>query len=295
MATLKLPGLSVQEITSLYNKLNEYNQGRASYKEAGAYLVVLPRVEKLHYTLWLYSLLSQRQPLLYICDLSTDIHDSLRMASSMFYYSRLSLYLVAYNEKRMQSNGDDLIAFGKYRGHFLHEILKIDPAYLGWIAYKYTPQIPKQERFVKIAQAYYSVYLDFMLHISKEKKSSGHYLGEIGERLTNLKLKINHIKLEDDPYKTRIYNGKEEFYVKQVLTLSDENGNRVRLSIPSRTPSGVSGTLSGIEHAYQIGEILYVASAKITRKYESRGRKYTCLGHVKLHIPPHPHEQSSFF
>ena len=49
------------------------------------------------------------------------------MASTMFYYSKRCLILVDYNEKRMQSNGDDLIFFGKYRGHFLHEILKIDP------------------------------------------------------------------------------------------------------------------------------------------------------------------------
>ena len=31
------------------------NQGRASYKEVGAYLVVLPRPEHLQYTLWIYS------------------------------------------------------------------------------------------------------------------------------------------------------------------------------------------------------------------------------------------------
>ena len=49
---------------------------------------------------------------------------SLRVASTLFYYSKRCLILMDYNEKRMQSNGDDLIFFGKYRGHFLHEILE---------------------------------------------------------------------------------------------------------------------------------------------------------------------------
>ena len=43
MANPKLPGISESEQALLYAKLNEYNRGRASFKEAGVYLVVLPR------------------------------------------------------------------------------------------------------------------------------------------------------------------------------------------------------------------------------------------------------------
>lgn len=42
MANPKLPGISESEQALLYAKLNEYNRGRASFKEAGVYLVVLP-------------------------------------------------------------------------------------------------------------------------------------------------------------------------------------------------------------------------------------------------------------
>ena len=59
------------------------------------------------------------------------------------------LSLVEYNAKRMQNKGDDIISFGKYHGHYLHEILRIDPGYLTWIAFKFTPRIPKQERFAQ--------------------------------------------------------------------------------------------------------------------------------------------------
>ena len=61
MANPIIPGIPQTEQDLLYSKLNAYNQGRASYKEVGAYLVVLPRPEHLQYTLWIYSPLPGRQ------------------------------------------------------------------------------------------------------------------------------------------------------------------------------------------------------------------------------------------
>ena len=50
MANPIIPGIPETEQDLLYSKLNAYNQGRASYKEVGAYLVVLPRPEHPQYT-----------------------------------------------------------------------------------------------------------------------------------------------------------------------------------------------------------------------------------------------------
>ena len=135
MANPIIPGIPEAEQGLLYQKLNEYNRGRTSYKDAGAYLVVLPHPGYPRYSLWVYSPLPERQSIFYIQDLSTNIHESLRVASSLCYYSPRCMLLVEYNAKRMQSKGDDIIAFGKYRGHFLHEIFRIDPSYVSWIAY----------------------------------------------------------------------------------------------------------------------------------------------------------------
>ena len=99
MANPRLPGISENEQALLYAKLNEYNRGRASFKEEGVYLVVLPRPGKPNYSLWLYSPLPEKQSILYIHDLSPDINESLRVASTMFYYSKRCLILVDYNEK----------------------------------------------------------------------------------------------------------------------------------------------------------------------------------------------------
>ena len=204
MANPILPGISEAEQELLYKKLNEYNQGRTSYKEAGAYLVVLPRPESPRYSLWVYSPLPERQSIFYVQDLSTDIHESLRAASSLCYYSPRCILLVEYNAKRMQSKGDDIISFGKYHGHFLHEIFRIDPAYVSWIAYKFTPRIPKQERFVQIAQVYHSVHLDIQKRQAHQKYSTSRFLGKEGDKVKELTLKVLRVRLEDDPYKTTV-------------------------------------------------------------------------------------------
>ena len=41
MANPIIPGIPEAEQELLYQKLNEYNRGRTSYKDAGAYLVAL--------------------------------------------------------------------------------------------------------------------------------------------------------------------------------------------------------------------------------------------------------------
>ena len=221
MANPKLPGIPEAEQALLYAKLNEYNRGRMSYKEAGAYFVVLPRPGHPTYSVWIYSPTLEKNRLLFIHELSADINESLRMASTLFFFSRRCLLIVEYNEKRMQSNGDDIISFGRYRGHYLHEILKVDPAYLSWIAYKYTPKIPKQERFVAIAQVYHSVHLDIMQRKARQKREAGRFLGNEGEKLEGLNLKVVRVRLEDDPYKTRVMGTSVQFFVRQIVTLTD--------------------------------------------------------------------------
>ena len=64
------------------------------------------------------------------------------------------------------------------------------------------------------------------------------------------------------------------------LALSDSRDFLILLE--SKNPSAVSCTLSGIEHEYRLGEIIYIESAKVSRRYESYGSKYTRLSHVKF-------------
>ena len=83
MANPLIPGISATEQDLLYKKLSIYNQKKASFKEAGAYLVVLPRTDYPRYSLWVYSPLPERQSIFYIFDLNEDVHEALRIASSL--------------------------------------------------------------------------------------------------------------------------------------------------------------------------------------------------------------------
>lgn len=283
MANPQIPGLSGTEQARLYEKLKQYNQGRASYKEAGAYLVVLPRAGRQAYTLWVYSPLPERQAIFFLCDLSPDVQEALRTASTLCFYSVRRLLLVEYNAKRMQGKGDGLVPFGKYRGHYLHEVLHIDPAYLAWIAFKFQPRIPKQERFVQIAKIYHSVYLDVQRRkLWQKKPPAGRFLAAEGERVAGLRLTVLAVRVEDNPYKTKVRDGVPFFYVRQVLVLCDAAGNRVVVHVNARTASRHSGQLPALERAYQAGEEVTVESARVIRTYTSGNVCYTRLAYVRF-------------
>lgn len=281
MASPILPGLTGAEQTALYTKLIQYNEGRPSYKEAGAYLVVLPRPDHPNYSLWIYSPLPERQSIFYLCELVPHAEESLRMASSWCFYSARRLLIVEYNAKRMSSRGDDLIPFGKYRGHFLHEVLAVDPAYVSWIAFKFTPRIPKQERFVQIARIYHSVHLDFMQRRSHQD-FSGNFLGKEGDKVEQLTLTVTQVRTEDNPYKTQLQGSVPCFYVRQVLWLKDAWGNRVTFRVTARTVSYESGVLPALEHAFKRGETVHVISARISRTYTVKNVRWTRLNYVRL-------------
>lgn len=283
MANPLIPNISAAEQESLYRKLNEYNLKKASYKEAGAYLVVLPRADHPKYSLWVYSPLPERQSIFYLFDLSMDIYETLRMASTLCYYSTRPLLIVEYNVKRMQNRGDDIISIGKYHGHYLHEVMQIDPAYLAWIAFKFTPRIPKQERFVQIARIYHSVYLDILQRQTKQP-ASGRFIGKEGDKVENLTLTVMNVKIEDDPYKTQVRGTTPYFYVRQVLKLKDASGNYVTFKVNAHTASRHSCQLPAMEHAYRVGETVQVDSARIARTYVAGNVKYTRLIRVKVKL-----------
>lgn len=282
MPNPRLPEITEQEQNLLYEKLNAYNRNKASFKEVGCYLVVLPREGHPNYSLWFYTPQLERRAILYVEELSPDIIASLRLATSMFWYVNRPVLITEYNEKRMTHNGDDLVPFGKYRGHFLYEIAKIDPSYVNWIALKFTAKIPKQERFVKMAQAYNTIYMDRITGKVRQIPPESRYLGKVGDKLSELTLKIIRVKLEDDPYKTRLDGISPKFYIRQRITAADTNGSQVNFTLSSAVPSLHSGQLPALEHAYQPGEVLHIASARVAATYESRGIRYTRLNYIKF-------------
>ena len=70
---------------------------------------------------------------------------------------------------------------------------------------------------------------------SREKRSSSRYLGELGEKLTDLKLKVTRVRLEDDPVQNKSKrNHPTVFCQTDTHTLTDASGNLAVMSIPSK-------------------------------------------------------------
>ena len=67
-----IPGISAADQDLLYKKLSISNQKKASFKEAGAYLMILPRTDYPRYSLCLYSPLPEWQSIFYIFDLNDE-------------------------------------------------------------------------------------------------------------------------------------------------------------------------------------------------------------------------------
>lgn len=105
MANPRLPNITEAEQELLYEKLNIYNQGKASYKEAGCYLVVLPREGHPNYSLWFYTPLLDKRCILFIEDLKTDIIQSLRIVTSELWYANRQILITDYNEKGCRHMG----------------------------------------------------------------------------------------------------------------------------------------------------------------------------------------------
>ena len=99
--------------------------------------------------------------------------------------------------------------------------------------------------------------------------------------MENLTLTVLSVRLEDNPYKTQLKGTTPYFYVRQVLKLKDF----ISIRLNARTASRKSCQLPAVEHAYQVGELMEIASARIARTYIIGSTKYTRLTHVKLHIP----------
>lgn len=95
-------------------------------------------------------------------------------------------------------------------------------------------------------------------------------------------MKVLKVRIEDDPYKTRVNGTTVLFYVRQIVTLADPSANRVVIRFTSKSPSQESCQVPATEREYKVNELIHIASARVARIYELHGMKYTRLSHVKL-------------
>lgn len=272
------PGITEEILKMIREKLEVFNRGRAAGK--GRYYILPPTEKTLYYTLWFYNPLAVYHSFICLSDLELNAIGSVAKAMRMTANSYLPLSVIREIEAYVE-NGDDIILFGRYRGHHLQEIYAIDPRYILWLADKYEPRVKSEHRFKELAASYARVYLDLQTR-RRYKPSSGQFTGEPGGKVKDLMLTVVNVRIADDHYKTTVVGGTPYFYVDQLLTAADEAGNLFLLSVKAADRSLVSGTLSAGAHAYHTGEKLNIASAKILKHVEIHNIKYTKLGYIKL-------------
>lgn len=260
------------------DKLNMFNEGRNEDK--GVYYILLPNEKTAYYTLWFYNPAAEYHPNIFLSTLDVNAINSVGKAMKAVANSFVKL-TVRIRIESISHNADDMISFGKYRGYHLFEVALIDPKYVTWIANKYEAHVQSERRFKELATTYSWVYQD--LNTSRiHKMPVSRFVGTIDEKLTDLHLTIRRIKIEDNPYKTRVIRETTHFYVDQKIIAADDSENLFFFIIRATDRSLESGKLSNSDHAYQVGEKLYIRSAKVIKHYASRNIRYTKLGYVKF-------------
>ena len=283
MANPIIPGIPQTEQDLLYSKLNAYNQGRASYKEVGAYLVVLPRPEHLQYTLWIYSPLPGRQSISTLRPFHRHSRNAADGKHAMLLLTAQPVACGVQCQKNAEQRGRHYL-----RRQIPRTLPARNPPYRPCLSYVDSFQIPTTHpqagTFLYRLPRFTIGHLDIQRR-KKYQTTGGRFLGKEGEKVENLTLTVLSVRLEDNPYKTQLKGTTPYFYVRQVLKLKDSIGNFVSIRLNARTASRKSCQLPAVEHAYQVGELMEIASARIARTYIIGSTKYTRLTHVKLHIP----------
>ena len=261
------------------DKLNLFNEGRNEDK--GVYYILLPNEKTVYYTLWFYRPTAEYHPNVFLSTLDVNAINSIEKAMKTVVNSFAKL-IIRTRIDSISHNADDVISFGKYHGYHLFEVTLIDPKYVAWIANKYEARVQSERRFKELAATYSWVHQD--LHTSRiHKIPISRFVGTLDEKLNDLHLSVKRIKVEDNPYKTRMIRGTTHFYVDQKIVATDESGNLFFFTIRATDRSLESGKLSNADHAYQVGEKMHIRSAKVINHYTSRNIRYTKLGYIKLH------------
>ncbi len=268
----------------LANKLSAHNQGRPC--DGGSYIVAAPSESALYYSLWRHDPAAQYHPYIYLTNLELNALGSVESAIKIIANSFLPL-IVKHTLELPPDSGDDIILFGKYRGYHLWEIYHIDPRYVQWIAEKFEAKTRNELRFKELAIAYNKVWLDLQTHRSY-KASASRFVGTVSEKLTNLQLRVLHVRFEDDSYRTRVVDGIVNYYVDQLISAVDATDNRFFFVIKASDRSLNSQVVAAGSHIYSIGDIIHLLSAKILKHYVSRGIQYTKLGYLKFPQSPSP-------
>lgn len=254
------------------NLIDSFNYGRTS--ACGVYAISLATKFRPYYALW--RLFPEEQPL-FVRTLSVTYHTAVERA--IFMLQNCNVALICSDNSEFEScygRTDDIIPFGKYRGKRLAEIYYVEPSYVLWLANRFKPDSDRFERLISLARLFSRVHFELTVH-KNHISSVSHFVGEKGEKLKGLLLKVLNVRFQVDCYKP-------DFYVDQNILAVDRDGNRFVFIVKAGGRSLSPKELSCYSKAVQTGDNIHVLSAKVMSHYESKGVRYTRLGYVKFEL-----------
>ena len=169
---------------------------------------------------------------------------------------------------------EDIVAFGKYRGKRLAEVYYIDPNYVLWLAHKFEARNPRDKKLAMLAKAFATVHYETVIR-KHHLPAGSRFIGQPGEKLSDLRLEVLGIRLQLDIYKTTGY------YVDQSVLAADADGNRytfiIKAAASSMSPDMLSCYTKKINVQGEVGKVLVFI-------HEDKGRwqDIICFYSIKL-------------
>lgn len=257
----------------VFQKIENFNKGRR--EDTGYYAISVSTLYRSYYALWRIFPDNTYLPL-FIQTLAVTFDDA---ADRAFQYLQNCNTLLKVKDNSFfepyYGISDDIVSFGKYRGKRLAEVYYIDPNYVLWLAHKFEARNPRDKKLAVFAKGFATVHYETV--IRKHRLPAGsRFVGQPGEKLTDLHLEVLGVRLQLDPYKSRGY------YVDQSVLVADADGNRFSFVIKAAAPSLSPDVLSSYTKKINPRESLYIKSAKVLSHYESKGIKCTRIGYLKF-------------
>lgn len=263
--------ISVAEMQQIIEDVRAFNMGR--HAQSGYYAISVTTAFRHYYALW--RVFADGTAPLFIRTLTASFRTSVDQAMYLLRYNHVMLtwldnsYFVPY-----YGSTADVVSFGKYRNKRLSEVYYIDPMYVLWLANKFEPEKKKLRQLVEIAKVFAQVHPELSPPRQARYPSPSQYVGQKGDKLENLSLKVLYVKYQVDTYKP-------DFYIDQRILAVDANGCRYSFTEKAGGRSQTPKALSCHSRSFMVGQNLVFRSAKVLAHYESHGVKYTRLGYVK--------------
>lgn len=213
-------------------------------------------------------------PYRYIRTLSSNFNIAVEKA--LDFMGNSGKVLRIYDEATVEYDySGDIFQFGKYKGEKISEVAEKDINYLIYISknnFK-TNSARIKENFTNIdnqVEAYFTAKRE-----RNRANSRSAYVGQEGEKLIDLRVKITSVKIVKIDNETLFYNPYASACTVKIKAV-DDKGNEFKMDFGSRTANYRGGD------GYKVGDELHIKMARIKKNVEIMGIKTTILNYVKF-------------